>query len=333
MPRRRPRRRPSRRTRTRSRTSRRRCARWPRGATWTSRTCSPSRGGRPGCRPAPLPCRRPASPPASPRARGRTRIFAYPGVPYEFQQMWLETAAALERDGFFPDVAVRTVRVFGVGELQVGPVIDALPSDQVELGINVGGGEVTVKIRYRREPGPQAQADALVAALEAGVPVYSTDGRTVDDLIADGTARDREDPGRRGILHRRAARRPAHGEARQFGLLQRRRDQLLEPGEDGPARRAAGHAGPVRRRVGGGRRRDGRRRARRSRQRLRALDHRRGRSRRRAPQRSPSASCTWGAPAPAGTQVRKGHFPGDRDTVRMFSATSALHLLRQALSS
>ncbi|HTX68130.1 MAG TPA: molybdopterin-binding protein, partial [Thermoleophilia bacterium] len=115
---------------------------------------------------------------------GRTRVLAYPGVPYEFEQMWLESAAALERDGFFPDVAVRTVRVFGVGELQVGPVIDAVPSDLVELGINVGGGEVTVKVRHRREPAAQAQADALVAALEAGVPVYSTDGRTVDDIVA-----------------------------------------------------------------------------------------------------------------------------------------------------
>ena len=82
---------------------------------------------------------------------GQTRIFAYPGVPYEFQQMWAETAAALERDGFFPDVAVRVVRVFGVGELQVGPVLDALPHDRVELGINVGGGEVIVRVRYRRD--------------------------------------------------------------------------------------------------------------------------------------------------------------------------------------
>ena len=31
-----------------------------------------------------------------------------------------------------------------------------------------------------------AQADAVVAALQAAVPVFSTDGRTVDDLVADG---------------------------------------------------------------------------------------------------------------------------------------------------
>ena len=38
-----------------------------------------------------------------------------------------------------------------------------------------------------------------------------------------------------------------------------------------------------------------------------------------------------GCAGPDGTQVRKGSFPGDRDSVRTFSATSALHLLRRAL--
>ena len=37
-----------------------------------------------------------------------------------------------------------------------------------------------------------------------------------------------------------------------------------------------------------------------------------------------------GCAGPGGTTVRRGVFPGDRDTVRMFSATSALHLLRTA---
>ena len=34
---------------------------------------------------------------------------------------------------------------------------------------------------------------------------------------------------------------------------------------------------------------------------------------------------------PDGAQVRRGSFPGDRDSVRMFAATSALHLLRRTL--
>ncbi len=38
-----------------------------------------------------------------------------------------------------------------------------------------------------------------------------------------------------------------------------------------------------------------------------------------------------GCAGPDGTEVRRGWFPGDRDSVRTFSATSALHLLRRAL--
>jgi nicotinamide-nucleotide amidase len=36
---------------------------------------------------------------------------------------------------------------------------------------------------------------------------------------------------------------------------------------------------------------------------------------------------------PEGTRIREGSFPGDRDTVRTFSATTALHLLRESLLS
>ena len=38
-----------------------------------------------------------------------------------------------------------------------------------------------------------------------------------------------------------------------------------------------------------------------------------------------------GCAGPDGTSVRRGSFPGDRGTVRMFSATSALHLLLASL--
>jgi nicotinamide-nucleotide amidase len=118
--------------------------------------------------------------------RGPTRIYAYPGVPYEFEAMWQDTAAGLQAEGFFPDVAVRVVRIFGVGELQVAPLLDAAPHDLLETGINVGRGEVTVRLRYRRGAPAAAQAAALVAALEAGAPVFSSDGRDIDDLVADG---------------------------------------------------------------------------------------------------------------------------------------------------
>ncbi len=262
---------------------------------------------------------------------GKTRIYAYPGVPYEFQQMWLETAATLESEGFFPNVAARMVRIFGVGELQVGPVLDALPHDLVELGINVGGGEVTVRIRHRREPGPQAQADALVAALEAGAPVYSTDGRTLDDIVAD------ELRGRAltlavaesctgGMLGARITTRAGSSDYFRGGVLsysnQAKMDLLGVPpgmlaqygavseevaGAMAEGARTAlgadfalsvtGVAGP-----GGG------------------------------TEEKPVGLVYLGCAGPGGTRVRRSSFPGDRATVRTFSATGALHLLREALT-
>ena len=264
---------------------------------------------------------------------GQTRIFAYPGVPYEFQQMWRESAAALERDGFFPDVAVRMVRVFGVGELQVGPVLDAVPHDLVELGINVGGGEVTVRVRHRREPAAQAQADALVAALEAGVPVYSTDGRTVDDIVAD-ELRGRGLTARGGrVVHRRHARLPHHRPAGQLRLLPRRRDQLRNQAKMDLLHVPPGmlaQYGAVSEEVAGAMA-DGRQGG--AARRLRALGHRRRRAPTAARADKPVGLVYLGCAGPAGTNVRRRRsFPGDRDTVRTFSATTALHLLRAGRS-
>jgi len=262
---------------------------------------------------------------------GRTRIFAYPGVPYEFQRMWLETATLLEREGFFPDVVARMVRIFGVGELQVGPVLDALPHDLVELGINVGGGEVTVRIRHQRTPGPQAQADALVAALEEGVPVYSTDGRTVDDIVAD-ELRTRAltlaaaESCTGGMLGARVTARAGSSDYFLGGVVsysnQAKTDLLGVPpgmlaqygavseevaGAMAEGARTAlgadfalsitGVAGP-----GGG------------------------------TEDKPVGLVYLGCSGPARTRVRRSSFPGDRDTVRTFSATGALHLLREALT-
>ena len=80
------------------------------------------------------------------------------------------------------------MRTYGVGELQVGAVVDAAPRDLLDVAVNVDAGEVAVRLRHRPEAAAQAQADGLVEALVAAVPVFSTDGRTVDELLAEGCA-------------------------------------------------------------------------------------------------------------------------------------------------
>jgi nicotinamide-nucleotide amidase len=261
---------------------------------------------------------------------GPTKVFAYPGVPYEFERMWAETAAGLEREGFFPDVAARTVRVFGVGELQVGPVLDALPHDEVELGINVGGGEVTVKIRSRREPAAQRQSEALVAALEASVPVYSTDGRTVDDIVA-GELRGQglhlavAESCTGGMLGARITGRPGSSDYFAGGVIsysnQAKMDLLGVP----PGMLA--QYGAVSEEVAGAMAEGARASL--------GTDYALSITGIAGPDggtpQKPVGLVYLGCAGPGGTSVRRNVFPGDRETVRIFSATAALHLLRDAL--
>jgi len=116
---------------------------------------------------------------------GPTRLYALPGVPSELRAMWSWVRGELAAAGVLADVVDRVVRVFGVGELQVGPVIDAAPRALVDAAVTVGGGEVTVRLRHPRTSEAQREADTLVAALCEAVPVFSDDGRTVDEIVAD----------------------------------------------------------------------------------------------------------------------------------------------------
>jgi nicotinamide-nucleotide amidase len=100
--------------------------------------------------------------------------------------MWAWVRDDLSAADVFGGVVSRVLRVYGVGELQVGAVVDAVPRALVDVAINVGGGEVAVRLRHERTPSAQAQADALVAALEGALSVFSRDGRTVDQIVAQG---------------------------------------------------------------------------------------------------------------------------------------------------
>jgi nicotinamide-nucleotide amidase len=116
---------------------------------------------------------------------GPTRVYALPGVPSELRAMWSWVRGELAAAGVLADVVSRVVRVFGAGELQVGAVLDAAPRGEVDVAVNVGGGEVAVRLRHQRTASAQAEADVLVAALREAVPVFSDDGRTIDELVAD----------------------------------------------------------------------------------------------------------------------------------------------------
>jgi nicotinamide-nucleotide amidase len=187
-----------------------------------------------------------------------------------------------------------------------------------------------VRIRHRRDPAAQAQADALVAALEAAVPVYSVDGRTIDDVIAD------ELRGRSlklavaesctgGLLGARITARPGSSDYFAGGVIsyanQAKMDLLGVPpgmlaqygavseevaGAMAEGARAALHADYALSLTG-----------------VAGPDG--------GTEEKPVGLVYLGCAGPEGTQVRRGSFPGDRDSVRTFAATSALHLLRKTL--
>jgi nicotinamide-nucleotide amidase len=112
-----------------------------------------------------------------------TTIVVLPGVPRELEAMWppvLRALAAADAGS-----RVRLLRTWGVGEMAVVPVLEAAPRDRLDIGVTATDGEVAVRVAWR-EPLGEVQAAALIAALRAAVPVFSDDGRTLDDLIADG---------------------------------------------------------------------------------------------------------------------------------------------------
>ena len=241
-----------------------------------------------------------------------------------------------DRPSLLPAVRGRRQRALGgvvedgVGELQVGPIIDALPHELVELGINVGGGEVVVRIRHRRESGAQAQADTLVAALEADVPVYSADGRTIDDIVADelrgrGLMLAVSESCTGGMLGARITARSGSSDYFAGGVIsyanQAKMDLLHVPCG------LLAQYGAVSEEVAGAMA-EGARAA------LRA-DYALSVTGVAGPDggtaEKPVGLVYLGCAGPGGTRVRRGSFPGDRDSVRTFAATSALHLLRAAL--
>jgi nicotinamide-nucleotide amidase len=246
--------------------------------------------------------------------------------------MWRKVAAELVGEGFFPDVIARVVRIFGSGEPSVAAVLETASRDLLETGITVGGGEVSVKLRHLSTARASAQADAMVAALEQALPVFSTDGRTIDDMIADLLSAGREslavaESCTGGALGGRITRRPGssayfrggvigYADEVKHAVLGVSSHDLQRSGAVSSAVAAAmaegvrrvcqatyglsvtGVAGP------GG-----------------------------ATPEKPVGLVYVGCSGPQGTRVCQELLPGDRAAVRGHAATRALHLLREDIAS
>ncbi len=117
---------------------------------------------------------------------GQTTIVAFPGVPWELEAMWPAVLDELAAElGLTPGGTV-TLRVYGWGEVQVSQALRELRADRLRLAITASYGEVRVTAGYDAgDTAAARQAEDLAAALRAAAPVFSSDGRTIDEIVAD----------------------------------------------------------------------------------------------------------------------------------------------------
>jgi len=130
-------------------------------------------------------------PPAGERS-GPT-IVVLPGPPRELQPMFAEAVRAGALDGALGGantIEQRTLRLFGIPESEIAATLRAAEQDgldlhRIEVTTCLKGGEVEVVTRYDpREQGLYEGFAALVAARHPDT-LFSTDGRTVDEQVAD----------------------------------------------------------------------------------------------------------------------------------------------------
>jgi len=120
-------------------------------------------------------------------------VVVLPGPPGELRPMW---EAAVATDAFRTAIAGATeyrrriVRLFGLPESEIAATLEAAAADGLELGpleitTCLRRGEIEIATRY--EPDAQAQYDALLAFVRErhGRALFSEDGATVDDQVAE----------------------------------------------------------------------------------------------------------------------------------------------------
>lgn len=125
-----------------------------------------------------------------PVAEGRTGppVVVLPGPPGELRPMWpaaLRTAAVQRALSASAELRQSTMRMWGIPESELAATMRTLDLARLEITTCLRDGELEIVTRYR--PDAQDAYDAFAAAIRAthSDTLYSPDGRTVDDLVAD----------------------------------------------------------------------------------------------------------------------------------------------------
>ena len=119
-----------------------------------------------------------------------TPVIVLPGPPSELQRLWPRAleAADVRRvlDGGTPPLR-RTLRFFGPGESQVAKAFHEAGGDGDGLEVTICARDFEVHVDLVAEPDAEARLLAFESTLETALGdwVYSTDGRTVEELVLD----------------------------------------------------------------------------------------------------------------------------------------------------
>jgi len=122
--------------------------------------------------------------------KGRGFVISLPGVPRELEYMMEKKVLPLlvERMGGAKVTQIRILRTCAVGESNVDRAIgDLMTTKNPTIGLAAHAGQTDVRITAKADT--QAEADALIASLEAevrqrlGVAIYGVETETVPDVI------------------------------------------------------------------------------------------------------------------------------------------------------
>jgi len=262
---------------------------------------------------------------------GGTAIVALPGVPWEVQAMWPAVLEELAAETGAQAPATRSLRFYGWGEVQVAGLLRTCTTDRLRVAITASSGEVTVTAGYERDDAEAAvQADALAATLTDAGPVFSSDGRAVDQIVADllrgrGATVATAESCTGGLLGGRLTELPGSSDYVVGGVVVYSNDakrRLLDVPADLLETHGAVSAPVAESMAEGARAAVG-------------ADYALSVTGIAGPDGGtpdkPVGLVFIGCAGPGETLVRRHEFPGDRATVRAWSVTAALHLLRRSL--
>jgi nicotinamide-nucleotide amidase len=112
-------------------------------------------------------------------------VVVLPGPPPELKAMWPAALVHLRERWSATPPQVTSLRTYGVGEMQVQPFLEPFTADRsLDVAITASLGEITVRTTAWDEAG-RRQAALLREALTAALRVFSADGRSVDELVAE----------------------------------------------------------------------------------------------------------------------------------------------------